>query len=280
MHIKIKREKKGCFKFIFTFPHRTDMTPREKNGLPESYDIYFLNKKERIQIFMKASIILFFSTFIFYQSIFISLFCTGLSVFSERFFKERLVKRRKLILSAQFKDALYAVSASIAAGKQMPQAIKDAYESLQLLYAKDTLIIKELNYMIKRFDETNESMEDIFMDFALRTGIEDIKNFADIYLTCLTTGGDLNAVIQKTSTVLLEKMSIRQEIQTIVSQKKLESRILSAIPFIIILFLTFVSPGYLNKMFTTIMGRIIMTLGLIAIGIAYRWSERITNIEV
>lgn len=279
MYIRKKLEK-NILRILFISPLKSVKTPREKNGLPESYDVYRLYGKEKIQILIKSAVVLFFTSFVFYQNIFISLLCSSLAVFGERFLKEQLIKRRKLTLTYQFKDVLYAISASISAGKQMPQAIKDAYESLQLLYSNDMLMMKELHYMIKRFDETNESMEDIFMDFALRTGVKDIKNFADIYLTCRTTGGDLSDVIQKTSTVILEKMSIKQEIQTVVSQKKLESRILSAIPFIVILFLTLVSPAYLNKMYTTTMGRMIMTLGLIAIGVAHRWSEKITSIEV
>ncbi|NLK73416.1 MAG: pilus assembly protein TadB [Clostridiales bacterium] len=251
-----------------------------KNNLSVNYNIYIYAPKEKALIILKSAFVLYIAAFIFYQNIFLALLFSGLSVFSPKLFEKSLIEKRKAELNLQFKDALYSLSSLIAAGKQMPQAIKETEKNLRLIYQEKAYIIKEFNYMIKRIEETNESVEDILLDFALRTGIEDIINFADIYIACRTTGGDLESVINKTSQVILEKINIRQEIDTIMAQKKYEALILTAMPFIIILFLTFISPGYLDRMYTTLSGRLIMTIGLTAIGAAYLWGQKITDIEV
>ena len=258
----------------------SEKTLREKNGLPEHYGIYKLNKKEKVRAFMQTAVILFIAAFIFYQNITLSIMFSGLSFFSEKIFKDSLKRKRKLELNEQFRDALYSISSSISAGRQMPYAVKDAINNLELLYSHEAYILREFKFMIKRFEETHESMEDIFMDFAHRTEVDDIINFTDIYVTSRETGGDLEMIIRRTSEMIIEKINVKREIETIIAQKKYEARILTAMPFIVILFLTLVSPGYLDEMYTTALGRIIMTTGLLSIGLAYKWSSKITDIEV
>ncbi|MFQ7736477.1 MAG: type II secretion system F family protein, partial [Emergencia timonensis] len=65
-----------------------------------------------------------------------------------------------------------------------------------------------------------------------------------------------------------------------VMQKKYEGRIITIMPVAIILFLQIMSPDYLQVMYSTAAGRILMSLALAAIVIAYFMIERITSIEV
>lgn len=256
------------------------LSPREENGLPENYEIYQMSPKERIRLFTISFATLFIAAYIFYQNIILSGIFALLSLFSERFFLSSYVRKRKKILSEQFIDALYSLSSYISAGKQMPQAVMETYKSLQLLYSNDTYIVKEFAFMVKRLEEAGESIDEILLDFSHRTGIEDIINFTYVYVTCHKTGGDIEGIIRRTCNMIIEKMNIRQEIEGVIAQKKYEAYILTLIPFIIIVFILLFSPGYLEKMYHTFLGRLIMTGGLVAIGISYKWSEKITDIEV
>jgi tight adherence protein B len=51
-------------------------------------------------------------------------------------------------------------------------------------------------------------------------------------------------------------------------------------PVLIILFLKGISPEYLNVMYTTLPGRILMTAAIAGVIGAYIWIERITDIDV
>lgn len=275
-----ERRKRHDVRPILSLKKQGGKTLREVNGLPEHYEIYRMNKKEKYWALFQSALILFIAAYVFYQNIGLSLLFSGLSVFSEKLFQDRLIRKRRTELCEQFKDALYSISSSISAGRQMPYAIKEAIINLGLLYSQEAYMLKEFKFMVKRFEETHESMEEIFKDFAFRTGVEDIMNFADIYVTSRESGGDLETIIRKTSETIIEKINIKREIHTLIAQKKYEARILTAMPFIVILFLTFVSPGYLNEMYTTLIGRVVMTIGLLAIGVSYKWSSKITDIEV
>jgi len=129
-------------------------------------------------------------------------------------------------------------------------------------------------------DESRASEDQLIKDFAYRSGIEEIINFADVYAICRTTGADVGQVVLKASEILVDKMSIVKEIKTITAQKKFEARIISLMPFVLIIFLNFVSPVYLTCMYQTLAGRLIMTIALAGIAISYYIMNIITEVEL
>ena len=80
--------------------------------------------------------------------------------------------------------------------------------------------------------------------------------------TAKRTGGDLLKVIRMTSQSIGDKTGIQREIRTVVAAKKLEANIMSTIPVLIILYVWFSMPGFLEPMYTTLVGRIVMTVTL------------------
>ena len=94
------------------------------------------------------------------------------------------------------------------------------------------------------------------------------------------TGGDLVFAVNKAAAVIGDKIAVEGEIKTMISQKKLEGRLITAMPVFIVLFLQMTSPDYLAVMYGTFAGRILMTLALSATVLAYVMIERITAIEV
>ncbi len=257
-----------------------DKTPREGNGLPENYDDYKWPEKEKRKCILFLFSILFVGSYIFYGNILISIMIGSLSLKGYILFQDVYIKKRRALLVEEFKDALYIISSSINGGNTMLQAMKDSCQGLQLIYPEHSYIAKEFNFILKRVEEAGESMDIAFSEFAKRSGVEDIIDFVEIYNLTQRMGGDLSSMIEKTWNIIIEKINIKKEIDVLVSQKKYEGLILVAMPFIIILFITFVSPGYFEKMYTTVTGRIGMTIGLLVIGIAYKWSEKIMQIHI
>lgn len=195
-------------------------------------------------------------------------------------YKNHLAKKRNREMRNQFCDLLYSLSASVATGRQLPSALQEAYVNLGYVYKAKTPMMMELKYMNKTIVDNRDSEELILTGFADRSSVDDIRNFVSVYLTCRTTGGDINQVIANASEILMQKMSIEREIRVMTSQKQFEGKIISAIPVIIIMVLNLASPGYLENLYCTLQGRLIMTIALAGIVIAYFLTERIMNIEV
>lgn len=216
---------------------------------------------------------------IFYANFMFSFTCgLGIFLFTDRY-KKYLKEKHKKILRDQFKDLLYSLSASLATGRQLQSSLKDAAVNLGVMYSADSPLLVELKGMIEAMEENRESEEQLLMGFAQRSDIEDISNFVDVYLSCRQTGGDLNIVVSNASATLMEKMMIEREIKVMTSQKQFEGKIISAMPVLVIMLLNVASPGYLEKLYDTIPGRIIMTIALAGICLSYVMTDRIMKIE-
>jgi tight adherence protein B len=251
------------------------------NGkIPESYSVYELSQKEQARFFLICGSGLFAAAYLFYHTLILSMLFTCLAYPAMKPYRKYLAEKRSREIKEQFRDVLYSISASVAAGRQMPEALYEAGENMKLIYRDDSIIVLELSDMVKKIFEYRESEDDILKEFAARTCVEDISDFVDIYLTCRETGGDLIKVLTKASDVIMDKIVIEKEIRTITAQKQFEARIMTAIPFIIILFLQLVSPDYLTVMYECAIGRILMTLALGSIAAAYFWSMKLTKIEI
>jgi len=174
----------------------------------------------------------------------------------------------------QFKDLLYSISASLTAGKSVETAFKEALNDLCILYPDpDTYIIREVEYIVRRL-EMNETIEDALEDLAKRSHLEDIQNFTDVFKTCKRTGGNLVNVIRNSTNIINDKIEIKEEINTLLAAKKFEQKVLSVMPFIMILILSLTTEDYMAPVFDTIVGRIVMTFAIIIIAIGYFVSRK------
>jgi tight adherence protein B len=252
----------------------------EKHGVPQSYSDYVLSQSEKMMFLFYCGLSLMLISYLFYHSLVLSAIVSCLACPGLKPYRAYQAEKRRKKLKEQFRDLLYSISASVNAGRQMPEALQEAEQSMILIYGGESLIVLELKEMVKRLKEYRESEEEILKDFAFRTCIEDISDFVDIYLTCRETGGDLIKVLTKASEMIMDKIAIEKEIRTITVQKQFEAKILTAIPFLILFFLQLIAPDYLSAMYEGFKGRILMTIALAGIGAAYFWSMKLTRIEV
>jgi len=126
----------------------------------------------------------------------------------------------------------------------------------------------------------NETIEDALEDLAKRSHLEDIQNFTDVFKTCKRTGGNLVNVIRNSTNIINDKIEIKEEINTLLAAKKFEQKVLSVMPFIMILILSLTTEDYMAPVFDTIVGRIVMTFAIIIIAIGYFVSKKIMDIKI
>lgn len=195
-------------------------------------------------------------------------------------YRNMLAEKRKRLLLIQFKDLLYSLSSSVATGRHLREALAEAGEELGDIYKKSDVIMVEINQMINSMTNTNAKDTDVLDSLAQRSGLDDIHDFAEIYKSCKTTGGNLIVAINKSAAIIGEKISIEAEIKSMSAQKRLEGNIITVMPVIITLFLKTVSPDYLAILYATLAGRLIMAFSLACTVAAYFAMERITKIEV
>lgn len=255
-----------------------EMVERE-DGLID-YDIYVMSKTEKMINIILAAAVLFAVGYIFYHKWYLSAILMLLALKWPPMRVKQIIAKRHSDLAIQFKDMLYSLSSSLSAGKSIETGLKECLQDLKIMYPDDdTYIIKEVSYIVRGV-EMNETIEDMFAQFAERAHNEDIENFVDIFRTCKRTGGDMVQVIKNTSQTIGEKIEIKQEINTMISGKKFEFKVLMVMPVFLILLLALSSPDYMAPVFDTFLGNIVMTIAIGLFGVAYLVGSKIMSIEV
>lgn len=200
-------------------------------------------------------------------------------IFYLKFKKSKLIEERKWKLNLEFRDSIMSISAALNAGYSIENAMREAIVDLKILYGDYSLIVNEFEYMVSQI-KMNQTIEDVLLEFANRSDLEDIYNFAEVFITAKRTGGDLIKIIRTTSKVIGDKIDVKREIKTLVTAKQFETKIMNMIPLGIILYMWVFSPGFLDPLYHNILGILIMTSALVIYCIAYLLSKKIINIQV
>jgi len=242
------------------------------------YDTYILNKKEQVKYFSISLFAAFVVSYVFYDNIVVSILLSLIFAFiMKKYYIYYLKNKRKEFLKNQFIELLQSLSASISAGRQMGEALEEGLAAIRSSYSSDSPLVIELEYMVMSIKESREEEEQLLKNFAKRVKVRDISSFVEVYAICKETGGDMEKAIVKTSQIIMEKLSIEKEMRVLSAQKKFEGKLISIMPILVIIFLRMTSPSYLDPLYSTLAGRIIMSFSLIGMGYAYYLTEKITK---
>lgn len=190
-----------------------------------------------------------------------------------------LCKLRKQELLNQFKEMLISLNNAVQAGYSLDNALTETYKDMLYFYREDSLIVKELAY-IRAGMRNGRTIEEMMEDFGERSKTEDIMDFANVLAVGKKSGGNMNEIIKSGISVIEEKIDTKQKIQTLLSARKLEAKIMSGIPFFIILYIGSTSKGYFDTLYQTLGGHLFMTVCLFVYLAAVYLSERIVDIEI
>lgn len=248
--------------------------------IPIDYSVYVMTKKERLGYLFLAGIFVFVIGYIFYQNSILALLLTPTALFYPKIKAKELLQRRKDELKFQFKDMLYSLSSSMTAGKALEPAFRDALKDLRIIYPnEEAYIIKECESIVRKLD-FNESINDILDDFALRTDLEDIQSFVDVLQSCKKAGGNIVEVVRTTTGIINDKIEVKTEIDTMIASKKFEQKLMGFAPVAMILVFSMAASDYMEPIFSTLQGRLAMTLALIIMAIVHFVSQKVIRIDV
>lgn len=217
--------------------------------------------------------------YLFYRSLVImGVFSVGSVGFVYIRIQER-VKKKKWQLTLEFKDGITSLANALTAGYSIENAFDEAVKDLEFLYDTKSEIVQEFRQISKQI-RLNRNVEELLMEFGIRSDIEDVRNFAEIVTTAKRTGGDLIKVIRTTSSNIGDKIEVQREITTLIAAKRLEGNIMSVIPLGIIVYLNVCMPDFLKTMYEGVIGRSTMTVALITYFFALLLLNKIVSIKV
>lgn len=215
---------------------------------------------------------------IFYRNIWMVLLaCAGGGIFAPSYYKRYLIDKRRKQLREEFKDALYSLIVSLRAGRSLEGAFAASLEDLDAEMTPH--IYREWQEVIAQL-QVGIPVEEGLREFGKRSGVEEIQSFARTVEVCKRSEGDIAKVMENTIDLLQERMEIQMELKVILAKKKTEQKILNVMPFVVIGLLLLLSPDYLEPLYDSLQGKLVMTICMVLSVVSYAVSKKISNIAM
>lgn len=188
-----------------------------------------------------------------------------------------LKKNRINKLKKQFVDFASSLTNSLASGMNMNDSLNAVYKDLQVQYSEDAYIVIEIEEIINGINN-NIPVEIMLEDFGLRSGIDDITNFANVFATCYRTGGNIKSIVRRTTDIISEKVMISSEIETTITSNKMQMNVMNVLPIVILVMMRFLSAEFAES-FGSIIGVIGLTISAALTIAAYKLGQKIMDIK-
>lgn len=191
---------------------------------------------------------------------------------------EQIIAKRKLQLGRQFRDMLDGLTTSLGAGNNVIDSFYSVQEDLKAQYEEGAYILEELTVIIAGI-QNNVPVEEVLYDFGERSGIDDIKSFAEVFQVSYRKGGNIQDIIRNTHRVLSDKMEITEDIETVVTSSKTEQNMMMVMPVLLVGMIKLSSPDFAAN-FATPVGIIATTIAVGCFVAAYYIGKIVLDIKM
>ena len=162
------------------------------------YETYELSRKEWGIYGAEGILGIAVMDYVFYRNAGLFLVLLPIGMLFPLMLRKQLKKRRLETLRGQFKDAILAVASGLNAGYSVENAFAVSLKEMEEIHGSDSMIAKEIRLILRKV-RLNLTFEEALGDFAKRSGLDDVKNFSDVFLAARKSGGELMKIIARTA---------------------------------------------------------------------------------
>lgn len=247
-------------------------------GIGKDYHVYHMTRMDTLfsgSIGLAAGAVILFA---FFNNVIIAVLggivCARIL---PKYYCEYRKKKQSDELRIQFKDLLESLTSSYSAGQNTVEAFTDAYSDMVSVYGEDANIVREVQIICTGL-KNNVNIEELLLDFARRSGLDDVMSFANVFEVCNRQGSDLKRIVSDTREIINDKIEIEMEIETMLSGSKNELNIMMIMPVVIVVMLKGLGTSMAgsNTPVTVIVK--IICIGIFAL--AYVMGRKITDIKI
>lgn len=247
---------------------------REKNYWQQD-----IRRYEYVRAVVQGVVLIGIVSYLFYGTFLGAILLSPYLVWYLKSWQKQTIQKKKQEFQLEFKEALLSMSAALNVGYSVENAMQETWKDLQLMYKKEETIVREFRYMVRQL-EMKLAVERILQEFANRTGDEEVQTFVTVFSMAKRSGGDMVEIIRNAAYQIGEKIDVKKEINTMMAAKKLEFKIMCAVPFAMIGYLRISFPSFMGVLYGNVLGIMIMTICLLIYVSAFAMGKKIVEIEV
>jgi tight adherence protein B len=182
-------------------------------------------------------------------------------------------RKRLSRFDEQLIDVMMLIAGGLRAGYSFLQGVEAVVREM------DPPIREEFNRLLQDL-RIGVTMDEALMTLARRVGSEEFDMMVTAVLVQRQSGGNLAEILETIAHTIRERMRIRREVQTLTAQERMSSYVVGALPIIAFTYLTFINPNYLNLLFGTDSGRMLLGGAIVLELVGYYIIRRIVDIKL
>jgi len=216
--------------------------------------------------------------YMLYKNIWASLIGSAVFIAYVIWDRKSIKENKNKKLQTRFLDFLMCLEPLLKTSGTFFQAFREAALDYRRFHGKD-YISACLDAAVNDF-RMNIPTSEALGKMAEKLDFEDARAFADSMTVCETTGGNPVEITGRTTELLVAKIRIVNDINTVLSGKIFECRIITLMPFVLLGLFSLVSDSYLEPLYSSMIGRVIMTVAGALFLLQWLLGKKLVNIEV
>jgi tight adherence protein B len=181
--------------------------------------------------------------------------------------------RRQILLERQLPDILDFIARSMQAGHDFNSALKLAAQESPLPISEEfQLVFDEVNFG----GTVHHAMEGL----SQRIDCPDVRYFAIAVLINREIGGDISSLLKNVAALIRDRLTFKDTVYAMTAEGRVSALILGAMPFLIGLLIFYVSPGFIDVMWTDETGQKMFFYAFLLMMFGGFWMYRMVQIKV
>lgn len=190
-----------------------------------------------------------------------------------RWYLKRSLLRRRAQFAEQLPDNLQVLSSALRAGHSFVGAlsvvVNDAPEPAKSEFSR-----------VVADEQLGVPIEDALRVVVERMDNRELEQVALVAALQRETGGNTAEVLDRVTDTIRERFELRRTVQTLTAQGRMSRWVLTFLPIALLLVITLINPGYIDIMYSSLVGRILLVMAGISVTAGSFVIKRIVNIKV
>ena len=181
--------------------------------------------------------------------------------------------KRQNSMIEQLADTLSVLASSLRAGYSFLQALDTVSKEIGEPSATEfQRVVAEIRL--------GRPVEDALIGMAIRVGSDDLKWAVIAINVQRQVGGNLAEVLDIVANTVRERAYVRRQVKVLSAEGRMSVAILAALPPLILLYIAIVNPEYIEPLFNTLPGLVLLTAGGILMALGVFVMSRLVRIDV
>lgn len=186
---------------------------------------------------------------------------------------KRQASARLKLFQTQLPESIDMVVNAMKSGYSLQAAIKFAGDEMPQPLGPE---------FARVYDEQRLGMDlrNALLGLQERVDSLDCRMFVTALLLQRETGGNLAEILTNIAVLMRERVGVRGEIDTLTAEPKLSAIVLALLPLTLFIVISLTNRAYMAPLWTTTVGRLLMTYGVVSVIFGYIVLRKIGQIDI